>query len=136
MKAVLDTNVLISALIGGRKPRRLLKTLSSRSHSVIISEAIIGEFSRVSGDEKIRKYVDDEDASAFIGTLLSKATFVRSESDVKVFHDPDDEVLSTAKDGGADVIVTGDRHMLELRRFGRARILTVDEALSLLKRRK
>lgn len=127
---------MVSALIGGRKPRRLLKTLFNRGHSIIISEAIVEEFSRVSADEKIRRYVDDEDVSGFIGTLLSRATFVRPESDVVIFHDPDDKVLSTAKDGGADVIVTGDRHILDLRKFGRTRILTVDEALSLLKGQK
>ena len=82
MRAVLDTNVLVSALIRGRKPRRLLKALFSRGHSIIVSEAIIEEFSRVSADEKIRRYVDDEDVSGFIVSLLSKATFVRPDSGV------------------------------------------------------
>ena len=136
MRAVLDTNVLVSALIRGRKPRRLLKALSDPPNTLIISEAIIEEFSRVTADYKIRRYVDDDDASAFMGTLLSKATFVRLESAVKIFDDPDDEVLTTAKDGGADLIVTGDRHMIELRRFGRIRILTIDDALLILKRQK
>jgi len=73
--------------------------------------------------------------AAFLGALLSKAKFVRPESNVRVFGDFDDNVLTAAKEGGADTVVTGDRDMLELREFGRTRIVTVDEALSIVKRR-
>ena len=136
MKAVLDTNVLISALIKRGKPRRLLNVLLKQHGSLITSEYIIEEFSRVSADEKIKKYADDEDAAAFLGALLSKAVFVPLESKVQVLNDPDDNVLAVAKDGGADLVVTGDRHMLDLKRFGKARIVTVEDALLILRRRR
>jgi putative PIN family toxin of toxin-antitoxin system len=134
LRAVLDTNVLISALIKAGKPRRLLKVLLSPSHAVIISEPIVEEFSTVSADEKVRKYVDDEAMAGFLAALLSRATFVRIESKINVMNDPDDKVLATAKDGKADYIVTGDRHLLELSNFGRARIITVDEALGIARK--
>jgi len=135
MRAVLDTNVLISALIKDGKPRRLVKALLGEAHTLIISEPMIEEFLRISADEKIRRYVGDDDVAAFLGALLSKANFVRPESNVRVFGDFDDNVLTAAKEGGADTVVTGDRNMLELREFGRTRIVTVDEALSIVKRR-
>lgn len=65
--------------------------------------------------------------------MLSKASFVRPESRVDVLNDPDDKVLATAKDGEADLLVTGDRHILELRRFGHTRIVTVEECLDTLR---
>jgi putative PIN family toxin of toxin-antitoxin system len=133
MRVVLDTNVLVSALIKGGKPRRLLKVLTDSRHKLIISEPIIEEFSRVTADEKIRKYVNDEDVAAFLGTLVIKAIFVPLESRVRVFNNADDDVLSTAKEGHTDLLITGDRHMLELKRFGRVRILTVGRAISTIK---
>ena len=100
------------------------------------SEQIVEEFSRVSADEKIRKYADDEDVAAFLAAFLSKAVFVPPESKVHVLNDPDDNVLAVAKDGGADLIITGDRHMLDLKRFGRTRIVTVEDALLILRKRR
>ena len=136
MRAVLDTNVLVSALIKGGKPRRLLKTLLGPQHAVIVSEPIVEEFSRVSSDARILRYLDEAAASAFLKALLSRAVFVRSLPEVRVLNDPDDKILGTAKAGEADFIVTGDRHMLELHAFGGIRIITVAEALSLLVRKR
>lgn len=134
MRAVLDTNVLISALVRGRKPRRLLKALSGGIHSVIVSEAIVEEFLGMSDDERIQRNVVDEDASAFMGALLTRAVFMRPTPVVKVFDDPGDEILATAKEGHAEAVLTGDRHMLRSKRFGRPEIISVDEALSMLKK--
>lgn len=136
MKAVLDTNVLISALIRRGRPRHLLNALFKQDGSLITSEQIVEEFSRVSADEKIRKYADDADVADFLGAFLSKAVFVPLESKVRVLNDPDDNILAVAKDGGADLIVTGDRHMLELEKFGRTKIVTVEEALLILGKRR
>lgn len=136
MKAVLDTNVLISALIKRGKPRSLLNVLFKQDDSLITSEHIVEEFSRVSADEKIRKYADDDDVADFLSAFLSKAVFVSLESKIQVLNDPDDKVLAVAKAGGADLIVTGDRHMLDLEKFGRTKIVTVEEALLILRKQR
>jgi putative PIN family toxin of toxin-antitoxin system len=136
LKAVLDTNVLISALIKRGKPRSLLNVLFKQDDSLITSEHIVEEFSRVSADEKIRKYADDDDVADFLSAFLSKAVFVSLESKIQVLNDPDDKVLAVAKAGGADLIVTGDRHMLDLEKFGRTKIVTVEEALLILRKQR
>jgi hypothetical protein len=133
MRVVLDTNVLVSALIRGGKPRKLLNGLLGSEHGLIISESIIEEFSRVAADEKIRNYVNEDDVVAFLQTLIVKATFVPLRLRVRVFNNADDDVLSTAKEGDAELIVTGDRHMLALKRLGRVKILTVEQAISTIK---
>jgi putative PIN family toxin of toxin-antitoxin system len=132
MRVVLDTNVLVSALISKGRPNKLLSAILLRGHSLILSDPIIEELSTITGNEKVARYADDEEYTAFLRTLLAKASFVQLKSKVRVFNDPDDLVLSTAKDGKADFIVTGDRHMLELKRFRGIRIITVDQALRLL----
>ncbi|MDV3277552.1 MAG: putative toxin-antitoxin system toxin component, PIN family [Nitrososphaerales archaeon] len=136
MRVVLDTNVLISALIKSGKPQHLLKLLLGPDHALILSEPIIEEFSRVTADEKIERYADDEAVTMFLEVLLSRAVFVRLRSRVQVFDNPDDDVLNTAKEGDADFIVTGDKHMLELKEFGRTKIVTVKKALSIMERKR
>ncbi len=117
MRFVLDTNVLVSALIKSGKPQRIPNAVLRPNHTLILSEPIIEEFSRVTADEKIERYADDEAIAAYLGVLLARAIFVRPKSRVRVFNDPDDNVLSTAKEGDADFIVTGDKHMLGLKEF-------------------
>ena len=73
MRVVLDTNVLVSALIKKGKPRRLLKLVLRPDNALILSEPTIDEFSRVTADEKIKRYADDEAAAAYLRVLLSKA---------------------------------------------------------------
>ncbi len=135
MRVVLDINVLISALIRGGKPRRLLGILSGREHVLVVSESIIAELSRVSADEKIKRYMDDGDIAVFLGTILSVAAFVKPKSAVKIFGNPDDDILAAANEGNADLIVTGDKHILELGDFERTKIVTVAKALSMLERK-
>lgn len=136
MRAVLDTNVLISALVRGGKPRQLMNVILGPRHSIILSERIVSEFSLVSSDEKIRRYVDEDDVASFLGAVLSRATFVLPEGSVQVLGDADDDILDTARAGDAEILVTGDKHLLRLRRLGRTRVVTVDVALSLLERQK
>ncbi len=136
MRVVLDTNVLVSALIKSGRPRSFLKAMLRPDHALILSEPIIEEFSRVTADEKIKRYADDEAVAAYLRVLLSKAVFVRPKSRVRVFDSPDDKVLSTAKEGDADFIVTGDKHMLELKEFKGIKIVTVEKALSIVGRKR
>lgn len=136
MRAVLDTNVLISALIRGGKPRKLMNALLGARHTLILSERIVAEFSLVSSDDKIKRYVDDDDVASFLGAVLSRATFTVPEGTVQVLGDADDDVLAAARAGDADTLVTGDKHLLELGKFGRTQVVTVKGALSLLGRQK
>ena len=57
MKVVLDTNVLVSALIKAGKPRKLLDTVLEKKE-LILSKAILDEFAKVTADRKIRRYVE------------------------------------------------------------------------------
>ena len=133
MRVVLDTNVLVSALISRGKSRTLLRLIKAKDHSLIISNPILEELSRVAADEKVSRYVSGEDFEEFLKTLLEKSTLVRANSKVHIFNDADDRILSTARDGKADIIVTGDKHMLRLKTFRHIRIITVDQALRILK---
>lgn len=76
----------------------------------------------MTAEERFRRYIHDDDVTRFLKVLLYQASFVRIKSRFKVLESPDDEVLRTAKDGRADVIVSGDAHLLNLKEFRGIRV--------------
>ncbi len=134
MRIVVDTNVLVSALIGHGKPRQLLVELLER-HEVVTSRQMLAELADVLSREKFVE-VDKSHVNTFLSALASKAILVtiRHHFDT-ISEDPDDDiVLSTAYDGKATYIVSGDRHLLDLRKFRGVEIVGVKEMFQLLKR--
>lgn len=125
MRIVLDTNVLVSALITDGKSRALLERLLGPDDDLIISQQIIDEFLAVTSEQRLAKDIHDDDLVRFLRVLLSWAYPAKVRSRFKVLGGPDDEILRTARDGRADVIVSGDSHLLDLKEFRGIRITTV-----------
>jgi len=134
MKIALDTNVLISALIKEGKPRDLLFEILL-NHELITSKEILEEVATIANEPRIRRYVDQEDIADFLRDLASSASIVRIKSKFKaVKEDPDDDtILRTAIDGRARLVVSGDTHLLDMKRFRGIRIVSVGEMLQILK---
>jgi putative PIN family toxin of toxin-antitoxin system len=133
MKVVLDTNVLVSALIKAGKPRDLFNKLVKQKQ-LVLSRVILEEFLDVVEDPKIAKYTNEQDLTTFLNTLGNVTRIIPVKSRFKaVKEDPDDDIIvRTAFDGKAGFIVSGDRHLLALEEFKGIKILTVDEMLSLM----
>ena len=134
MKVVLDTNVLISALIKAGKPRELFFRLAEEK-MLILSRQILEEFLEVAEDPRVKKYVKEQETAAFLNSLRDATKIVEVKSKFRaVKGDPDDDVfVNTAYDGKADYIVSGDNHLLSLGEFREIKIVTVDEMLKILK---
>ena len=134
-RIVLDTNVLISALIKPGKPRDLLLEIAKGKFQLVLSRQILDEFARTVADPKISRYVDEEDITRYMKVIGSAATIVSVKSRFRVVkQDPsDDIILRTAYDGKARYVVTGDEHLLSLKQYRRVKILTISEALEMLK---
>ncbi|MDA4123394.1 MAG: putative toxin-antitoxin system toxin component, PIN family [Thaumarchaeota archaeon] len=131
VRVVIDTNVMVSALIAKGKPRRLVSRLLSR-HSVISSREMLEELSEVLSREKFG--LSKAQVGRYLSIYTENSESVTLRSKVRaVAEDPDDDVvLSTAVGGNAEYIVTGDRHLLVMKEFGVTRIVTVDGALKIL----
>ena len=118
-RAVLDTNVLVAALISpGGGSARLLLELRSGAFELIVSPLLLAELREVLGRDKFRRYVSEAEADAYVELIRSEAVVrvdpVRSSEALSA--DPDDEYLiDLARDAGADALVTGDAHLLDLR---------------------
>jgi putative PIN family toxin of toxin-antitoxin system len=122
-RVVLDTNVLLSALIFGGKPRAIVEMLAKRKIEVAISEAILTEMRR----KIARKF------SSFLNELPQMELLLEQDAEVvklgaitiDVCRDPDDNhILETAILGNCRIIVTGDKGLLVLKKYQGVSILT------------
>lgn len=140
LRAVFDTNVFISSLlVKTGKPAQALQAWRNRKILLIVSPALIEEIVKTLSYERIRrKYpISDEDVAGLVDLLKHDAFVVPGGADVAgtVPDDPDDErVLACAIDGLADVIVSGDRHLLDLHSFQGIPIVNVHDFLELMDR--
>jgi hypothetical protein len=135
MRIVLDTNILISALIGEGKPAKLFRKILAKRAEFLISKPLLDEFVNVIARPKFLEYVSEDEVKSFLQLILnvSSVTDVRSKFDV-IADKSDNLVLATAYDSKADFIVSGDKHLLKLKRFRGIKIVTVDQALRFFKK--
>ena len=121
MRIVLDTNVLISALITRGVCRDLLEHCVQR-HQIIVSDFILNELRENLQTKFHFDQPDIEEAMALFGA----ETQVVSPTSMKepVCRDrQDDMILATAIAGDAECIVTGDEDLLVLKEYGPVRIM-------------
>jgi uncharacterized protein len=132
LRVVLDTNVLVSALISDGKPRELFRKGIENQFLIVTSDPLLKELSCVIGRPKFK--TNPNEIRRITLALLSSAEVVDVKTKLKVVkEDPkDDIVIETAYDGHADFIVTGDGHLLELESFSGIKITTIEKALKLL----
>ncbi len=115
MKIVLDTNVLIAALIARGVCHELLEHCILR-HTQFTSEFILEE----TQEKLVEKFgYSAEPAAEAVGVLRSRMKVVTpSKLKSPVCRDPDDDnILAAAVSGNCDCIITGDKDLLVLKRF-------------------
>jgi putative PIN family toxin of toxin-antitoxin system len=129
VKVVFDTNILVSALVfpGGQAEAALLRIIEE-SDELVLSRPILDELLGVLA----RKFARDAEELAHAALFLSDlAVMVRPRRTLDVVKDePDNRVLECAVTARADVIVTGDKALLELRRYRSVRIISLREYLA------
>lgn len=136
-KAVLDTNILISAVITPRgTPARILQAWREGAFELIASPPLLFEIQETLSLPKIaRRYkLTTEDIHDVLALLVSGAILVTGTTPVSTpISDPDDiPVLACAVDGRADYLVTGDGDLLRLRSYQRIQIIRPTDFLRIL----
>ena len=133
---VLDTNVLVSALISRNGPAgRMLAEVKRAGLKLITSAAQLRELRNVLDREQLRRYIRRDEAEDLIRNLEAVGEVVTDLPDVNVSTDPDDNlILAAAVAGRADMIVSGDRkHMLALGAVEGIPIVTARDAVRQLR---
>ncbi len=128
-RVVLDTNVLISAILFGGKPRQVLDLVISGLIDCSLSIAILDELKDVL---QRQKFGFSPDACFHIAEELHGVCDIISPSVILdvIRSDPDDNhVLECAVEARAHFIVSGDPHLLDLGKFAKIRILSPAEYL-------
>ncbi|HBK97964.1 MAG TPA: putative toxin-antitoxin system toxin component, PIN family [Microcoleaceae bacterium UBA10368] len=124
---VVDTNVLISALLFNNSvPFRAIE-LAEKQGIILYSEATLNELEQVLNRKKFNKYLSLEDRQVFLLKFISASELVSITEKIAVCRDEKDhKFLELAVSGNANVIVTGDLDLLVLNPFQSVEIITPD----------
>ena len=139
MRVVLDTGILIAALItADTPPDQVYQAWRKKRFTLITSVWQLGEFRRASRYERVKKFLKPTEAGNLVNGLKRHATVLTELPEVDLSRDPQDNpVLAMAIAGKADYLVTGDRRgLLSLKRVGAARIVTAAEFMKILKKKR
>lgn len=136
-RAVLDTNVLVSAMIVNYgKPAQLVGYASEGKFILVISDEIIQETKTTLHRKHIKKrfHPTDTKINEFLDRLYSIGEFVElKEIENLVPQDPPDNlILATAVQGNAAYLVSGNLHLLNLVSHRNIRIVTPAQFLNIL----
>jgi uncharacterized protein len=128
LKAVFDTNIFVSALaIPGGQAERAIDLVIDVRVNLCISKEIIHEALGVLA----QKFAKDSEQLSRTAVFLSElGELVVPREKIAILDDePDNRILECAVTGHADVIVTGDRAMLNLKKYQEIRILSLRQFL-------
>lgn len=136
MRVVLDTNILISALISPRSVARQIYEAARSGRIVLVTcDAQLDEFRRVSRYPRVQQYIRVSEAGTMLNELRELAVYIEVNENVDVSPDPADNFLfALAQASQADYMVTGDKEdVLALGRYGKTQIVTLRKLIEILK---
>lgn len=123
MRVVIDTNIIVSAYLGGALEGIIIAWKSGR-FTLVVSREIAEEYLEVLRRPKFR--IEEVEVDDFAALLLDRAEFVIPvETFTVVEDDPtDNKFLEAAVAGKANLIISGDAHLLDLKSFRNIPIIT------------
>lgn len=129
MRVVLDTNIYISAILFGGNPREIINLARLDKIKVLTSEYILWELRSVL---KNKFDVPENRLNTIEHDILNLATLVRITTYInEIKKDPaDNNILSCAIDGKAKAIITGNKHLLEQKKYENIQIIKPRDFLS------
>jgi putative PIN family toxin of toxin-antitoxin system len=132
VRVVLDTNILVSALITPGGPTdRVYGAWHDGRFVLVTSDEQLDEFRRVTRYPHLKRYIEPAAAGTMLNEVRRIAVCLTRLPRIELSRDPaDDFLLAMARAGRADYLVTGDRHdLLTLGAFEKTRIVTTRDLL-------
>jgi putative PIN family toxin of toxin-antitoxin system len=131
VRVVFDTNIFISAFAipGGNAEEAYLHAVR-RTFELFTSLAILTETANIL---RTKFEWSDEKVEQLLESISKVAAVMRTQPHLHILHDePDNRILECALLAEADIIVSGDRHLLSLVRYSEIHIITLTDFLDLL----
>lgn len=134
MRVVTDTNTVVSGFLWENEPRAIIDAAIEGRITLVTCAALIEELAGVLPRQKFAKRLAERQFSVpalieryrFLADIVEPALLSRAVS-----QDPDDDlVLATALAANAELIVSGDKHLRNLKYFHRIPIVNAAEALN------
>lgn len=119
IRAVIDTNVFVSGATGTSYPAQAIEAWKNQQFILITSPSIITEIHQVLHRPKIKAFtgLTNQDINQIITALATKSFVTPEKITVDLIkNDPaDNKFITSALEGFADYIVTGDGHLLSIK---------------------
>lgn len=124
---VLDTNIIVSSIVFGGNPEKIVRLILKKKFNTYISPQIINEILEV----LYRKFsFSKEKLNQVDKKIKSNFQVIYPLETLHVLKDePDNRILETALAGDCTIIITGDKEMLKLKKYKNTRILTASDFL-------
>jgi putative PIN family toxin of toxin-antitoxin system len=117
VRAVLDPNVLVSALLSRRgTPAQIVRLWLEGAFELVASPLLVSELERVLEYPKISRRIANADAAAFVTLLSAEAAIAHDPPGPPTLtsRDPQDDYLIALAQAARAFVVSGDRHLLEM----------------------
>jgi len=114
VRAVLDANVLISAILSPRgSPARLLPAWQAGVFELVVSPRLLAELARALAYPKLARLIPSADADAFVAWIARSAVLAADPEGAPAIRsaDPDDDYLLALATAERAVLVSGDGHL-------------------------
>jgi putative PIN family toxin of toxin-antitoxin system len=134
VRVVVDTNVLASALIRRQGVTgQVLRYLRDGRFTLIYSVPLLIELVEVLSRPYIQEkyHIQSDDITALINLIRLRGELVSPKRKIDASRDPkDNHILEAIVEGNADVVVTGDKDLLDMKDFESIPIIRVAEFLA------
>jgi len=124
MRVVIDTNVVISGIFWEGNPNKILSAWFKDKFVALISPGILEEYEKVI--KRMESGLTPEEIQRWIEIIISHSTTIEAPLMLKVVDaNPDDnKFIECAVFGNADYIISGDKHLLDLKEYEKIKILS------------
>jgi len=125
LKLIIDTNLWVSFVIS-RKLNLLDPLLFAGNARLLFSTELITEIQETITKPRLKKYFGTNALEEMLSAFESFIDLIEVESIVTICRDSKDNfLLALARDGKADYLLTGDNDLLDLKKFGKTKIITI-----------
>ena len=135
MQIVLDTNVVVSAILFGGKPQEILEAALAGDFRLCISEPMVVELQGVLQRPKFE--FNRQIVQSIVSEITLLAEWVTPTKHFELVEDDpaDNDVIDCAVEANADFLISGDRHLLQLGTCVNIQIVSPNSFIKILENR-